>query len=57
MILNCKYGSTLKKFRYKSTSHGAMPTSNLLYPFVFNEGIAEQSYMIQLIGDYCEALK
>ena len=29
---------------------GAVPNSSLLYPFVFKEGIAEQSYMIQLIG-------
>jgi len=30
---------------------GAVPTSSLLYPFAFKEGIAEQSYMIQLIGE------
>src|SRR5262249_4724280 len=30
---------------------GATPDSGLLYPFVFKEGIAEQSYMIQLIGE------
>jgi hypothetical protein len=30
---------------------GAVPNSSLLYPFVFKEGIAEQSYMIQLIGE------
>jgi hypothetical protein len=30
---------------------GAVPTSSLLYPFIFKEGIAEQSYMIQLIGE------
>src|SRR5712692_3450851 len=29
---------------------GAVPNSSVLYPFVFKEGIAEQSYMIQLIG-------
>ena len=29
---------------------GAVPNDNLLYPFMFKEGIAEQSYMIQLIG-------
>src|SRR6266581_3124613 len=29
---------------------GAVPNSSLLYPFVFKEGIAEQSYVIQLIG-------
>ncbi len=29
---------------------GAVPNSSLLYPFVFKEGMAEQSYMIQLIG-------
>lgn len=28
---------------------GAVPNSSLLYPFIFKEGIAEQSYMIQLI--------
>jgi hypothetical protein len=30
---------------------GAVPNSSLLYPFIFKEGIAEQSYMIQLIGE------
>jgi hypothetical protein len=30
---------------------GAVPTSSLLYPFAMKEGIAEQSYMIQLIGE------
>jgi hypothetical protein len=30
---------------------GAVPASSLVYPFVFKEGIAEQSYMIQLIGE------
>ncbi len=30
---------------------GALPNSSILYPFVFKEGIAEQSYMIQLIGE------
>jgi hypothetical protein len=30
---------------------GAVPNSSLLYPFVFKEGIAEQSYMIQFIGE------
>jgi hypothetical protein len=30
---------------------GAVPNSGLFYPFVFKEGIAEQSYMIQLIGE------
>jgi hypothetical protein len=29
---------------------GAFPNS-ILYPFIFKEGIAEQSYMIQLIGE------
>jgi hypothetical protein len=29
---------------------GAVPNS-LLYPFIFKEGIAEQSYIIQLIGE------
>src|SRR6202171_6206988 len=29
---------------------GAVPNSSLLYPFLFKEGILEQSYMIQLIG-------
>jgi hypothetical protein len=28
-----------------------VPNSNLLYPFTFKEGIAEQTYMIQLIGE------
>jgi hypothetical protein len=30
---------------------GAVPKSSILYPFIFKEGIAEQSYMIQLIGE------
>jgi hypothetical protein len=30
---------------------GAVPSSSLLYPFSFKEGIAEQTYMIQLIGE------
>ncbi len=30
---------------------GALPDSSLLYPFIFKEGLAEQSYMIQLIGE------
>lgn len=30
---------------------GAVPNSSILYPFIFKEGIAEQSYMIQLIGE------
>jgi hypothetical protein len=30
---------------------GAVPASSLLYPFVFKEGIAEQSYIIQFIGE------
>ncbi len=30
---------------------GARPDSSLLYPFVFTEGIREQSYLIQLIGE------
>ncbi len=30
---------------------GAVPNSSLLYPFIFKEGIAEQSFMIQLIGE------
>jgi hypothetical protein len=30
---------------------GAVPNSSVLYPFIFKEGIAEQSYMIQLIGE------
>jgi len=30
---------------------GAVPGSSLLYPFIFKEGVAEQSYMIQLIGE------
>jgi hypothetical protein len=30
---------------------GAMPNANIIYPFLFKEGIAEQSYMIQLIGE------
>lgn len=30
---------------------GAVPNSSLLYPFSFKEGIAEQSYIIQLIGE------
>ena len=34
---------------------GAVPNSSLLYPFIFKEGIAEQSYMIQLIGEAEEA--
>ena len=34
----------------KNEDIGALPNSNVLYPFIFKEGIAEQSYMIQLIG-------
>ncbi|HKE59068.1 MAG TPA: hypothetical protein VKB46_20300 [Pyrinomonadaceae bacterium] len=30
---------------------GAAPNANLLYPFTFKEGIAEQTYLIQLIGE------
>jgi hypothetical protein len=30
---------------------GAAPNSSLLYPFTFKEGIAEQTYIIQLIGE------
>jgi hypothetical protein len=30
---------------------GAMPNSDFAYPFVFKEGIAEQSYIIQLMGE------
>jgi len=30
---------------------GAPPNPSLLYPSIFKEGIAEQSYMIQLIGE------
>jgi hypothetical protein len=30
---------------------GAVPSSSLSYPFVFKEGIADQSYMIQLLGE------
>jgi hypothetical protein len=30
---------------------GAVPNASFLYPFIFTEGIAEQSYMIQLIGE------
>lgn len=30
---------------------GAVPNSSLHYPFTFKEGIAEQTYMIQLIGE------
>jgi len=30
---------------------GAVPNSSLLYPFSLKEGIAEQTYMIQLIGE------
>lgn len=30
---------------------GAVPNSNFHYPFIMKEGIAEQSYIIQLIGD------
>lgn len=30
---------------------GAVPNSGLAYPFVFKEGIAEQGYMIQLLGE------
>jgi hypothetical protein len=30
---------------------GAVPNSSLLYPFTFKEGIAEQTYMIQLMGE------
>jgi hypothetical protein len=30
---------------------GAVPSASLLYPFTFKEGIAEQTYIIQLIGE------
>ena len=30
---------------------GAVPTSGLIYPFAFKEGIAEQSYIIQVVGE------
>jgi hypothetical protein len=30
---------------------GALPGSGLVYPFVFKEGIAEQTYIIQLMGE------
>jgi len=30
---------------------GAVPNSSISYPLIFKEGIAEQSYMIQLIGE------
>jgi hypothetical protein len=30
---------------------GAVPSSGLLYPFVFKEGLAEQSYMIQVVAE------
>ncbi|MDQ6759915.1 MAG: hypothetical protein M3Z32_08635, partial [Acidobacteriota bacterium] len=30
---------------------GAVPDSNLSYPFVFKEGIAEQSYIVQIVGE------
>jgi hypothetical protein len=30
---------------------GALPAASVSYPFIFQEGIAEQSYMIQLIGE------
>ena len=30
---------------------GAVPNASFLYPFIFKEAIAEQSYMIQLIGE------
>jgi hypothetical protein len=30
---------------------GAVPNSSISYPFIFKEGIAEQSYMIQVIGE------
>ena len=30
---------------------GAVPSESILYPFIFKEGIAEQSYMIQMIGE------
>ncbi len=30
---------------------GAVPNASLLYPFSFKEGIAEQTYMIQVIGE------
>src|SRR5215813_10813038 len=30
---------------------GAAPNSSLFYPFTFKEGIAQQTYMIQLIGE------
>jgi hypothetical protein len=30
---------------------GAVPNSDITYPFIFEEGIAEQSYIIQLMGE------
>src|SRR5258708_25840138 len=30
---------------------GAVPNSSMVYPLVFKEGVAEQSYMIQLVGE------
>jgi hypothetical protein len=30
---------------------GAQPSSSLVYPFAFKEGIAEQTYIIQLMGE------
>ena len=30
---------------------GAVPSATVSYPFIFKEGIAEQGYMIQLIGE------
>ena len=30
---------------------GAIPNSDLSYPFIFKEGLAEQSYMIHLVGE------
>jgi hypothetical protein len=29
---------------------GAVPNADFAYPFMFKEGIAEQSYIIQLMG-------
>ena len=30
---------------------GAVPNSDIAYPFIFKEGIVEQSYIIQVLGE------
>jgi hypothetical protein len=36
---------------FKSEDIGAVPDSGLVYPIIFKEGIAEQTYMVQVLGE------